>query len=400
MIYKKPIRSLLSVLLAILVFAGAVTLPILQTDVHAVTQYEIDQKKAQKAAIAKKIKEQQALMYELQSNQQDMLLQKEALDQQQDLKIQEINLVKDELAMYYQLILEKAEEARIAQLDAERQLEIYKTHIRSMEEQGIGNMYLDMLFSSESMTDLLARVDMVGEIMEYDKRVHDNYVAAKNAAEQAKAEYEAAAAELEIKEVELQDEIDRLEGELGLLQTQLEALQSDINAYAAVIQQYAADEKRIDKQIEQMAEELKKQQTPPNSTGSYIWPCPSSKAVSSGYGNRTIDLYGYQKFHAGIDIAAGMGNNIIAADGGTVIVSGYDGGYGNYIMINHGEGRVSLYAHMSSRAVSVGTNVTKGQVIGYVGSTGNSTGPHLHFEVRVNGGTVNPLKYFSGYYMA
>ena len=397
MIYKKTLRSMLSLLTAVLVFAGAVTLPVMQTEAHAVTQYEIDQKKAQKAAISKKIREQQALMNDLQADRTDLLVQKEALDQQQDLKIQEINLVKDELAMYYQLILEKAEEARIAQLDAERQLEIYKTHIRSMEEQGIGNMYLDMLFSSESMTDLLARVDMVGEIMEYDKRVHDNYVAAKNAAEQAKAEYEAAAAELEIKEVELQDEIDRLEGELGLLQTQLEALQSDINAYAAVIQQYAADEKRIDKQIEQMAEELKKQQTPPNSTGSYIWPCPSSKAVSSGYGNRTIDLYGYQKFHAGIDIAAGMGNNIIAADGGTVIVSGYDGGYGNYIMINHGEGRVSLYAHMSSRAVSVGTNVTKGQVIGYVGSTGNSTGPHLHFEVRVNGGTVDPLKYFSGY---
>ena len=400
MIYKKPLRSMLSVLLAMLVFAGAVTTPVLQTKVHAVTQYEIDQKKAQKAAIAAKIKTQYALMNDLKADQTDMLAQKEALDQQQDLKIQEINLVKEELELYRQLILEKEEEARIAQLNAERQLEIYKTHIRSMEEQGMSNMYLDMLFSSESMADLLTRVDMVGEIMEYDKRVHDDYIAAKLAAEQAKAEYEAAVAELEIKEVELQAEIDRLEGELGDLQNRLEELQSDIDAYAAVIKQYAADEKRIDKQIEQMSEELKKQQTPPNSTGSYIWPCPSSKAVSSGYGNRTIDLYGYQKFHAGVDIAANMGNNIIAADGGTVIVSGYDGGYGNYIMINHGDGRVTLYAHMSSRAVSVGANVTKGQVIGYVGSTGNSTGPHLHFEVRVNGGTVNPLKYFSGYYMA
>ncbi|MBQ5671263.1 MAG: DUF436 family protein, partial [Oscillospiraceae bacterium] len=104
--------------------------------------------------------------------------------------------------------------------------------------------------------------------------------------------------------------------------------------------------------------------------------------------------------HAGIDIGAAMGTPIVASDGGNVIVSTYDGGYGNYVMINHGDGRSTLYGHMSSRAVSVGQTVTKGQVIGYVGSTGNSTGPHIHFEIRVNGGTVNPLKYFSGYTVA
>ena len=153
-----------------------------------------------------------------------------------------------------------------------------------------------------------------------------------------------------------------------------------------------------DAEIKKLAEELKKQQTPPTSTGSYVWPCPSSKGITSGYGMRKINLYGYEKFHAGIDVGANMGASIIAADGGTVIVSTYDGGYGNYIMINHGGGRVTLYAHMSSRAVTVGTTVNKGQVIGYVGSTGNSTGPHLHFEVRNNGGTVDPLTYFSGYY--
>ena len=391
-------RRWISVLLAVLVFAGAATMPILQTEVKAVTQYDIDRKKAEKAALSKKIKEQQALMNDLQSEQAGMLTQKEALDTQQDLKIQEINMVKEELTMYRQMILDKAYEARIAQEHAEEQLAVYKTHIRSMEEQGMSNMYLQLLFSSESMTDLLSRVDMVSEIMEYDKRIHDNYVSAKEAALLAKQEYETAAAELEVQEVALQTEIDRLTGELSTLQTELDRLRADIDGYAAVINKYAADEARIDAEIKKMAEELKKQQTPPTSTGSYTWPSPSCKAITSGYGMRKISLYGYEKFHAGIDIGASMGSSIVAADGGTVTVSTYDGGYGNYIMINHGNGRVTLYAHMSSRAVTVGTTVNKGQVIGYVGSTGNSTGPHLHFEVRNNGGTVDPLTYFSGYY--
>ena len=149
-------RSLISVLLAVLVFAGAVTMPILQTEAHAVTQYEIDRKKAEKNALSKKIKEQQALMNELKAEQSDIMQQKEILDQQQDMKIQEINLVQEELTMYRQLILDKEHEARVSQEHAEEQLAIYKTHIRNMEEQGVDNMYLQLLFSSTSMTDLLA----------------------------------------------------------------------------------------------------------------------------------------------------------------------------------------------------------------------------------------------------
>ena len=324
--------------------------------------------------------------------------QKEILDQQQDLKIQEINLVQEELTMYRQLILDKEHEARVAQEHAEEQLAIYKNHIRKIEEQGVDNMYLQLLFSSTSMTDLLSRVDMVAEIMEYDKRIHDNYVSAKEAALTAKAEAEAAAQLLVVKEAELQTEIDRLTSELEGMQAELDRLMSDIDGYAAVINKYAADEARIDAEIKKMAEELKKQNTPPSATGSYMWPLPASKGISSGFGMRKISLYGYEKFHAGIDIPASIGKSILAADGGTVIVSAYDGGYGNYVMINHGNGRVTLYAHMSSRAVDVGANVNKGQVVGFVGSTGNSTGPHLHFEVRVNGTATDPCNYFTGYY--
>lgn len=398
--YSKRRRSMISLILAALVLAGAVTMPILQTEAHAVTQAQIDAKKAEKTAIQNKISAQRSKMNELKNEQADLLTQKEALDEQQTLKMQEITLVKEELEMYRQLIIEKEEEARIAQENADKWLAAYKKHIRNTEEQGTTNMYMDLLFSSDSIAEIITRIDNINEILEYDKRVRDNYLSSQAAALQAKQEYEEAAALLEVKEVELQAEIETLESELGALQTELEALQSDIDGYASVINQYAADEKRIDKEIKAMQEELKKQQTPPTATGSYIWPSKSSYVVTSKYGWRTISLYGTSKFHAGIDIGASMGTAILAADGGNITVSTYDGGYGNYVMINHGDGRATLYGHMSSRAVSVGQTVTQGQVIGYVGSTGNSTGPHIHFEIRVNGGTVNPLNYFSGYTVA
>lgn len=397
--FNKRRKSVISLILATLVLAGAITMPVLQTEVHAVTQAQIDAKKAEKAAIQSKISAQRSKMNALKEEQADLLTQKEALDQQQTLKMQEITLVKEELEMYRQMIVEKEEEARIAQENADKWLAAYKKHIRNTEEQGMTNMYMDLLFSSDSISEIITRIDNINEILEYDKRVRDNYLSSQAAALQAKQEYEEAAAILEVKEVELQAEIDTLESELGLLQTELESLQSDIDGYASVINQYAADEKRIDREIKALAEELKKQQTPPTATGNYIWPSNSSYVVTSGYGWRTIALYGSARFHAGIDIGASMGTPILAADGGNVIVSSYDGGYGNYVMINHGDGRSTLYGHMSSRGVSVGQTVTQGQVIGYVGSTGNSTGPHIHFEVRVNGGTVNPLKYFSGYTM-
>ena len=129
------------------------------------------------------------------------------------------------------------------------------------------------------------------------------------------------------------------------------------------------------------------------SKGSFIWPAPASRVITSQYGSRVHPISGQKKMHTGIDIGAGMGTDILAADGGTCIMAGVNGGYGKCIKINHGGGLVTLYAHCSSILVSSGAKVSQGQVIGKVGSTGNSTGPHLHFEVIKNGACVNPNNY-------
>jgi len=126
--------------------------------------------------------------------------------------------------------------------------------------------------------------------------------------------------------------------------------------------------------------------------GTLVRPVPG--AITSGFGPRVHPIYGYTRMHNGLDMNAAMGQPIVAAADGTVFFAEVKGGYGNSIMIDHGGGMVTLYAHQSRFAVGVGTRVTAGQVIGYAGSTGVSTGPHLHFEVRINGKPVNPVKYF------
>ena len=127
--------------------------------------------------------------------------------------------------------------------------------------------------------------------------------------------------------------------------------------------------------------------------GQFTWPCPSTQYITSTFGNRYHPVLKTWKYHTGLDIGGSSGSNIVAAADGTVILASVYGGYGNCVMIDHGSGIVTVYGHASSLLVSAGQNVTKGQVIARVGSTGISTGPHLHFEVRVNGEYVNPLSY-------
>ena len=129
--------------------------------------------------------------------------------------------------------------------------------------------------------------------------------------------------------------------------------------------------------------------------GTFTWPAPGVTRITSPYGYRTHPTTGQYKLHTGIDIACGMGHDIVAAADGVVVISGNHTAYGKYISINHGGGIVTLYGHNSQLLVSVGQSVKKGQLIAKAGSTGWSTGPHLHFEVIINGQTVNPMNYFN-----
>ncbi|MBQ8001998.1 MAG: peptidoglycan DD-metalloendopeptidase family protein [Clostridia bacterium] len=314
---------------------------------------------------------------------------------------EEINRVEDEIESTAAAIEQsranliiKEEELRVAEENCIEYDQSFKTRARIMYENGTSS-YLEVLLGASSFGDFLSRIEMIREIVEYDKKVLAEMKASRDAIRVAKEALEAEKANLEAKEVELANMKIELGYRLEAKQELLAQLHEDEVAYAKAYEIAEADEKKIQKQLqEQAAKEAKAgTQTKYTGTGKFVWPVPASHRVTSKYGYRIHPVYNTRKFHAGIDIGASYGSDIVAAESGTVTVATYGSGYGKYLVINHGSGITTLYAHCSSLLVKVGDKVSRGQVIAKVGSTGVSTGNHLHFEVRINGATTDPLTY-------
>jgi murein DD-endopeptidase MepM/ murein hydrolase activator NlpD len=258
--------------------------------------------------------------------------------------------------------------------------------------------YLDILLESSSFDDLVTRLHFVRELVG-----SDNDLVAQ--LERARARVEREKAAIAAKEQEVSD----LAHELQSQNDRLLALQAAEQAQRAEAAAARADKRGALAAVEQDLEELEKQErdllaesqalsgvisgssSSGGGSGVLIWPC--SGTVVSDFGWRTHPILGIELFHTGIDIAAPYGTPIKAAAGGKVTMAAWYGGYGNCTIIDHGDGLSTLYAHQSSFKVATGQSVAQGQLIGYVGSTGLSTGPHLHFETRVNGEPVDPMRY-------
>lgn len=378
-------------------------------------QDQIDALEQQKSELQSQQASIQTNIDDLIAQQADVIDQKAAMDEKNELARQEIELINEQIDVYTGLIEDKAEELEKAEAAEQAQYELYRKRVRAMEEEG-SYTYLDILFQCRSLSDVLSAIDMIGEIMDSDKRLFEEYKTARETTEQVKAEYEATLAQLGEKQETLEAEKAELEEQIAAAVEVINQLQDDIDAakaeYAKAAAAEAAAQASINAIIAQMQaeEEAARQEAAQNNqqytgtgstaTGTYIWPCPSSTYVTSAFGMRDHPLFGDERPHSGIDIAGSAGSEVLAADSGTVAVATYSSSYGNYVTIYHSNGDYTLYAHMSSLAVSAGQSVTQGDVIGYVGSTGWATGPHLHFEIRVNGSTVDPLSYFSNYTLA
>ena len=378
-------------------------------------QDQIDALEQQKSELQSQQASIQTNIDDLIAQQADVIDQKAAMDEKNELARQEIELINEQIDVYTGLIEDKAEELEKAEAAEQAQYELYRKRVRAMEEEG-SYTYLDILFQCRSLSDVLSAIDMIGEIMDSDKRLFEEYKVARENTEQVKAEYEATLAQLGEKQETLEAEKAELEEQIAAAVEVINQLQDDIDAakaeYAKAAAAEAAAQASINAIIAQMQaeEEAARQEAAQNNqqytgtgstaTGTYIWPCPSSTYVTSAFGMRDHPLFGDERPHSGIDIAGSAGSEVLAADSGTVAVATYSSSYGNYVTIYHSNGDYTLYAHMSSLAVSAGQSVTQGDVIGYVGSTGWATGPHLHFEIRVNGSTVDPLSYFSNYTLA
>ena len=374
-------------------------------------QEEIDALEQQKQQLQSQQQSIQSNINDLVAQQADVIEQKAAMDEKNELARQEIELINEQIEVYTDLIDDKAKELEAAEKTEQEQLELYKKRVRSMEENG-SYTYLDILFQCRSLSDVLSAIDMIGEIMESDKRLYEQYKESRENTERIKGEYEQTLVLLGEKQETLEAEKAELEKQIAAAVEVINELENDTEAakaeYAKAAAAEAAAQASINAIIAQMQaeEEAARQEAANNgqdytgtgstATGTYIWPCPSCTYVTSKFGMRDHPLFGDERPHTGIDIGAQAGAEVIAADSGTVAVATYSSSYGNYVTIYHSNGDYTLYAHMSSLTVTAGQNVTQGDVIGYVGSTGWASGPHLHFEIRVNGSTVDPTSYFSG----
>ena len=417
---KKKTKSLLALILSVVTVLSLV-LGALPTRAYAVTQSEIYALKKERDKIAGQKAAQQAIVDELEAQHADVLERKLALDERNAFTLEQMELNEQEIALYDQMIEEKAREVDDARALEEQQLERYRTRVRAMEENG-NYGFLALVLNAGSLGELLTAMDDIGEIMESDRRLEDEYIAAREHTEEVKAEYEAYKAELEAKQATLRAEQVELQRQIDEATDLINQLLEDIEGNAEELAKLQAAQDEAQKEIDQKVAELERQRAEEEErrrqeaaannpsgggggssgggsvtgTGSFTWPCPSCTYITSRVGYRWHPVSGQWKYHSGLDIGAAYGASIVASDGGTVTIAGVNGGYGNCVMIDHGNGYYTLYGHMSSIAVSVGQSVSKGATIGYVGSTGVSTGPHLHFEIRQGTTILDPENWFTG----
>lgn len=417
---KKSLRSVFCALLA--AAALAASLP-----AYAVSQAEIDDLQKKLDALEQQAQEQQDVINDLTSQKARFITRKLALDNKIEINRQMIELIGEQIEIYDEIIAEKQADLDKALEKETAQTELLRSRIRAMEENSTYS-YASFIFDSSSVTELLSRIGDVNDIMHYDKTLEEEYMAAREDVESIKKSYEEARHEQELLQKELdtkQAELDaRVEAAYTMI-ADIETLSDDAQAeYDAIAEEEAKAEETLQEAIRKRAAEQAKYNQNNNSNNggggnsggsggnsggggssgggsatslsNLQWPVPSCTLITSRFGYRVAPTTGASTYHGGLDIGAGMGASIVAAGAGDVIYAGANGGYGNCVMIDHGNGVVTVYAHMSSIGVSYGQYVTAGQYVGAVGSTGVSTGPHCHFEIRINGAQTDPAAYFSG----
>lgn len=395
----RKIKTLICSLLSVALLLGVSPI-----SAAAVTQAEVDALKAQRDAISAQRQQKQAVIDELEAQKAGVVETKQAMDERNVYTLQQIQVNSDEIALYDDMIEEKAAELTEAQRLEEEQLERYRVRVRAMEENGELN-YLAMILKTNDLGELLTTIDDIGEIMESDRALEDAYIAARENTQQVKSDYEEFRADLSAKQAVLRAEQKELENEIEEALELIRSIEEDVAGHQAEVEEILAAENAANAAVDQLVAELEAQRKAavaanqsalaPGS-GSFLWPVASYVYVSSRFGLRVHPITGVEKSHTGIDIASNSGTTVYASDSGTVTLAAWNGGYGNCIMLDHGNGYITLYGHLSAMSVSAGQAVGKGDSIGAVGSTGNSTGPHLHFEVIKDGVRIDPEQFFSG----
>ncbi len=344
-----------------------------------------------------------------------------ALDAQITECVNNITELKAKIADNEELIAQTQTELQKAKEDENEHYEELKARMQMMYEYGNVN-YLEILLGSKSISEFFSRIEYVNQMADYDKQIQDNLEADRQKIQGIEAKLEQKQLELDIDQSRLEKEKETLETAMQEKEAKYAELEDSRETYVQYLNTLTEKEADIQQLIADVADQItavKERQAQEDanknnntgggsstggggssgggsvSEGIFTWPVPSSYYVASSYGWRVHPIYGYPRLHAGTDIGADYGDAIVAADSGTVIYTGYDdGGYGNFLMIQHASGYVTLYAHCNQLLVYSGQYVSRGETIALVGSTGASTGPHCHFEVRVGGNPIDAMDFF------
>lgn len=388
-------------------------------NVQATEESNLSEAQQEKKTLENDLQKAKELIDSLKGSKEDIQSEVEKLDKQLNEISGKVKELESRLSKKRQEIADTESALNKAKEQEKKQYRNMKKRIQFMYENG-QTSYVEMLLSADSFTDFLNAVEYITQISQYDRKMLKEYQNMQVTIADTQKTLETDYASLQSLQAKVQEEkqaVAALEsakkGELNAVaddltdaQTVAKAYEAEIQAQNEVIAQIQAAQKRAAEQqaAQQQAQAAEENQntaqnTTPSgngqSTGSMMWPCPSSKRVTSDYGPRTSPTNGASSNHKGIDIGAAYGADIVAADGGTVLVATYSSSGGNYVIIDHGGGLCTVYMHASSLTVSAGQTVSKGQVIAKVGSTGISTGNHLHFGVTLNGVYVSPWGYVS-----
>ncbi|MDE7444553.1 MAG: peptidoglycan DD-metalloendopeptidase family protein [Lachnospiraceae bacterium] len=363
---------------------------------------EISRAKEEKKTLQNGLTNVKELKKELETSKADLANYVAELDADLSDIQEKINELKTLIEEKEGQIVEKTEELEEALEVQQAQYEAMKSRIKFMYEKG-DMLYLELVFVADSFGEMLNKADYIEMLSSYDRKMLDEYVAyaeyvalCKEGLEEEKGVLDEAKAAVEEEEAALNELIATKEQEMYKMTSDIQNKEAAIREYEAEIASQNETIAALEAAVAEERKRLAEEQGRKYDGGIFTWPAPSYTRISDEYGYRTHPILGVQQFHNGLDMAAPGGSPILAAYDGKVVAAAYSSSMGNYVMIDHGDSLYTVYMHASALYVSKGAEVSKGDKIAAVGSTGRSTGNHLHFSVRLNGNYVSPWNYLRG----
>lgn len=372
---------------------------------------EKNKKKQEQMQMKNKINKEKSNISNTENEKKSVGMDIENLDAKIQVTSAKISTLESEIVRLNKDIAENQEKLQEAQVNLSENTDALRMRLREMYKRGNVN-YLEVILNSKDIEELLRNNEIISSIARADRELIEFIQEQIDTIKETEERLQIDKAKVSASKAAVENERQSYQAAVDAKNNYMKVLESNLDLYKAEFEKAQSNWDALDSEIARLQKEITAQKkaeeaaarratrvhsnitvsSGPRNGQSYTWPLPGHYSISSPFGYRVHPILGYSRLHSGVDIPAPSGTPIVAAKSGTVIMSQLMSGYGNVVMVDHGD-TVTVYAHCSALNVGVGESVKAGDVVAFVGSTGLSTGAHLHFEVRVNGSPVNPLGY-------